>query len=81
MYHERWRNYDDNLASCNRQMFGKGKATRIYRGKKYKVANWHLTKKAADMSAVSFRKLGHSAQVTRVYNRQLKRWGYMVYVR
>jgi len=62
-------------------MFGKGKATRTYSGKKYKVANWHLTKNAAERSAVSFRKLGHSARVTRMYNRQLKRWGYMVYVR
>jgi len=63
-------------------MFGKGtKATRTFAGKKYKLANWHATKKLADRDAAQVRKLGHSARVVKAYNRRMKRWGYMVYVR
>ena len=53
----------------------------LFGGKRYSITHWYTTKKAADKTAALYRKAGHSARVTKLYNRKLKRWGYAVYVR
>ena len=62
-------------------LFGKQARTKTYSGKRYSITHWYTTRKAADKTAALYRKAGHSARVTKLYNRKLKRWGYAVYVR
>ena len=49
--------------------------------KAYKAANWHMTKSFAEKDAAFFRKAGHSVKVVKEYNKRMKKWGYMVYVK
>ena len=62
-------------------LFGKQARAKTYSGKRYSITHWYTTKKAADKTAALYRKAGHSARVSRIYNKKLKRWGYAVYVR
>ena len=59
---------------------GKGKKKKVA-GKVYKAANWHMTKSFAEKDAAFFRKAGHSVKVVKEYNKRMKKWGYMVYVK
>ena len=40
--------------------------TRIFNGKRYRLANTHTTKRVAEKDAEYFRKAGHSARVVKV---------------